>query len=119
MEINDIIDNISFKDFIELILTLKIKKVLNINFLDKTKFWRINWINKECSFSRGDQYFINNRKELNSIIDFWNNNIHENKNYSNYHYLRYMLSDKRNCEEEFITDNEKNKHKIIINEIKR
>lgn len=70
-------------------------------------FWKIIWINKEMDW--GSMNRTNNkedikefryiRKDLNSVLSYWNNN-----GYPDYYNI-YSYQNSENCSDEFITDN--------------
>ena len=91
---------------------------LQNEFLEKTKFWKINWLNKEQDFSQPLSYestesgacaYENSLSSLNYIVYYWNYTF---PNYYNEHSERPK---KDYCEKEYITDYNKNTKKIVYN----
>jgi len=70
-------------------------------------FWKITWLNKEMdwgSMNRTEnevdiKEFRYIRKDLISVISYWNNN-----GYPDYYNI-YLYQNSENCSDEFITDN--------------
>ena len=91
------------------------KNVLN-EFLEKTSFWRIKWLNKTMDFSRENNdtpiYKYDSKKSnIKSIVNYWNNE------YSNVSFLN-LWKTKNNCTECFITDEERKGSYTIMKRLK-
>ncbi len=91
------------------------QKLIEKEFISKTNFWRIKWLNKDLNFGsssyeeergfRFNEIKFNNLKEsLNFIIQYWNN-------------LK-PLNNTHNCVEEYITDHFK-KSKNVLKKLKQ
>tara|TARA_A100001011_G_scaffold322506_1_gene343934 strand:- start:580 stop:1038 length:459 start_codon:yes stop_codon:yes gene_type:complete len=89
----------------------KVYKNLLSEFVEKTMFWRLKWLNKEEILVRsigGPTKFESKREKLQYLIDYWNTD------YPDYYNLLPERND-HNCEDEFITDNYKCSTKIFNN----
>jgi hypothetical protein len=82
-------------------------KELLQEYKKKMSFWKIKWLNKEMdwgSMNRTDneediKEFRYIRKDLNSVLSYWNNN-----GYPDYYNI-YLYQNSENCSDQFITDN--------------
>ena len=84
-------------------------------FLYRTPFWRTKYLNKNAN---NDNRFENQRRAVVFICNYWNN-IYKDK-------LKQWMNTRENppenfnllaTEEEFITDNQKNKYRIIFRDL--
>lgn len=112
--------NLELKDVNLLEKKSKNHRNLIKEFMAKTKLWKINWLNKNFDIGTSDdEYdtdidftkFTSSRESLLFLTTYWN-----------YHYYPQFdafdeLKNHHNCEEEFITDNNKGT-KYILNKLK-
>jgi hypothetical protein len=115
--------NLELEDAFTLKQKAKNQEYLLKEFVAKTSFWRIRWLNRELDFGlypphdkeaeEDDDHIPNNtfnntRTQLTYISEYWN-----------YHYPNYYalspLKNKQNCDEEYITDRFKKSKKILKN----
>lgn len=104
-------------------IDILLKKTTNHNlllkeFMAKTKLWRIKWLNKDLDVGTSDdeddatpleRKYESSRNQLLFLTDYWN--YHYNPHFDSYYNLKFN----NNCEEEFITDNNKYSIKIFKN----
>jgi len=87
----------------------KVYKNLLAEFLEKTMYWRINWLKNDAIGRLGDKNrFDSKRKKLQYLLDYWNTD------YPDYYNLLSECYD-HNCEDEYITDNYKCSTQIFNN----
>ena len=120
--------NLELEDAFTLKQKAKNQEYLLKEFVAKTSYWRIIWLNKEFNLATSgneeeeeeelnepdpkmhDLNFNNTRNQLTYISEYWN-----------YHYPNYYalspLTNKQNCDEEYITDRFK-KSTIIFKNLK-
>lgn len=93
-----------------------IYKTVLIEFLEKTSFWRIKWLNKTMDYSRENDdpsiYKYDSKKSnIKSIVNYWNNE------YSKVTFLN-LWKTKNNCTDCFITDEERKGSQVILRRLK-
>ena len=88
----------------------KVYKNLLAEFVEKTMFWRLKWLNVNVQgiIINKDHKFESKREKLQYLIEYWNND------YPDYYNL-LPENNEHNCEDEYITDNYKCSTKIFNN----